>query len=167
MPAFLERMRGEPHKFATTGFGIMTAATGLVGTFIGGWLGDRFLKRTNQAYLWVSGVATFIAAPLTYVGLSNPNRHIYLPAIAVAQLLIFMCTGPVNSAIVTQVDPNERASALGMSILLMHLVGDIPSPPLIGYLSDRSTLEHAFLIVPVAIVIAGVIWVLAARLRDA
>ena len=167
MPAFLERMRGEPHQFATTGFGIMTAMTGLVGTFIGGWLGDRFLKRSDQAYLWVSGVATFVAAPLTWLGLSNPHRAIYLPAIAVAQLLIFMCTGPVNSAIVTQVDANERASALGMSILLMHLVGDIPSPPLIGYLSDRSTLEHAFLIVPVAIVLAGVIWIVAARWRDA
>jgi MFS family permease len=167
MPAFLERMRGEPHQFATTGFGIMTACTGLIGTFIGGWLGDRFLKRNDQAYLWVSGIATFIAAPLTWVGLSNPHRNIYLPAIAAAQLLIFMCTGPVNSAIVTQVDPNERASALGMSILLMHLVGDIPSPPLIGYLSDRSTLEHAFLIVPVAIVLAGVIWIVAARWRDA
>ena len=48
----------------------------------------------------------------------------------------------------------------------MHVTGDIPSPPLIGYLSDRSTLEQAFLIVPLAIVLAGVIWIVAARLRD-
>jgi MFS family permease len=115
----------------------------------------------------VSGIATFAAAPVTYVALSNPHRDVYLPAIIVAEVLIFMCTGPVNSAIVSLVEPTERATAVGLSVFVMHVVGDIPSPPLIGYLSDRSTLEHAFLIVPLAIVLAGVIWTIAARLRDA
>ncbi|HEY3055214.1 MAG TPA: MFS transporter, partial [Thermoanaerobaculia bacterium] len=72
------------------------------------------------------------------------------------------CTGPVNSAIVNAVAPGERATALGLSVLVMHLIGDIPSPPLIGVLSDASSLERAFLIVPVAIVIAGGIWTFAA-----
>ena len=44
----------------------------------------------------------------------------------------------------------------------MHLIGDVPAPPLIGRLSDATSLDRAFLIVPVAIVIAGVIWCVAA-----
>ncbi len=167
MPAFLERVRGMSHGEATVTFGAITLGTGFVGTFIGGWLGDLFLKRSKQSYLWVSGIATFIAAPVTYVALSNPHRNIYLPAIVIAEVLIFMCTGPVNSAIVSLVEPTERATAVGLSVFVMHVVGDIPSPPLIGYLSDRSSLEQAFLIVPLAVVLAGVIWVVAARLRDA
>jgi len=160
MPAFLERVRGVPR--AAEIFGAIAVGTGFVGTFAGGWLGDRLLSRTKSAYLWVSGVATLLAAPLTYVALSNPHRATYFTAVVIAEVLIFMCTGPVNSAIVNAVPPNERATALGLSILVMHILGDIPSPPLIGILSDASSLERAFMIVPVAIVIAGAIWIFAA-----
>ena len=162
MPAFLERVRGMQHAEATVTFGGIAFCTGLVGTFLGGWLGDLFLPRTRQSYLWVSGIATLIAAPIAFVALSNPNRAIYLPAIAVAEVLIFVCTGPVNSAIVNAVAPTERATAVGLSILVMHLLGDVPSPTLIGMLSDATSLDRAFRIVPVAIVIAGVIWCVAA-----
>ena len=58
--------------------------------------------------------------------------------------------------------PGERATALGLSVFVMHLLGDIPSPPLIGKISDATSLEHAFLIVPIAIVISGAIWSFAA-----
>ena len=166
MPAFLERIRGMSHVEATATFGAITCATGFAGTFIGGWLGDRLLRRTKQSYLWVSGVATFVAAPVTWLALANANRMIYLPAIIVAEVLIFMCTGPINSAILSEVKPIERATAMGLAVFIMHLVGDIPSQPLIGYLSDRSTLAQGILVVPVAVVLAGVLWVVAARVRD-
>ena len=158
MPAFLERVRGMPRSEATVTFGAIALVTGFVGTFAGGWLGDLFLSRSKQSYLWVSGIATLLAAPATYVAVSNPHRGVYLPAIAIAEVFIFMSTGPVNSAIINVVKPGERATALGLSVLVMHLVGDIPSPPLIGLVSDHSTLERAFMLVPLAIVVAGGIW---------
>jgi MFS transporter, Spinster family, sphingosine-1-phosphate transporter len=158
MPAFLERVRGMPRSEATVTFGAIALVTGFVGTFAGGWMGDLFLSRSKQSYLWVSGIATLLAAPATYIAVSNPNRSVYLPAIAIAEVFIFMSTGPVNSAIINVVKPGERATALGLSVLVMHLVGDIPSPPLIGLVSDHSTLERAFMLVPLAIVVAGGIW---------
>ncbi|HEX8152053.1 MAG TPA: MFS transporter [Thermoanaerobaculia bacterium] len=166
MPAFLERARGMQRSEATVTFGAIALVTGFVGTFVGGWLGDKFLKRTKSSYLWVSGISTLLAAPLTYVALSNPDRNVYLSAIVAAEVLIFMSTGPINSAIVNAVAPNERATAVGLSVFVMHFLGDIPSPPLIGMLSDASSLERAFLVVPVAIVIAGIIWMATAWLAD-
>lgn len=162
MPAFLERVRGMPRAEATVTFGVIALATGFVGTFLGGWLGDYFLPRSRQSYLWVSGIATLIAAPITFVALTSPVKSVYLTAIVIAEVLIFMSTGPVNSAIVNSVAATERATAVGLSVLVMHFLGDIPSPPMIGAISDASSLEKAFLIVPVAIVIAGVIWIWAA-----
>jgi MFS family permease len=158
MPAFLERSRGMTHSQATVTFGLIGLATGFGGTFAGGWLGDFFLRWTKQSYLWLSGIATLLAAPVTYVALTDHRHSVYIAAIVVAELLIFMSTGPVNSAIVNAVAPGERATALGLSVFVMHLVGDIPSPPLIGRISDATSLERAFLIVPVAIVIGGAIW---------
>ena len=162
MPAFLERARGLTRSEATVTFGAITLVTGFVGTFAGGFLGDFFLRKSRSSYLWVSGVATLLAAPVTYVSLTAPEKSVYLPAIVVAEVLIFMCTGPVNSAIVNAVSPGERATAVGLSVFVMHFFGDIPSPPLIGVLSDASSLEQAFVVVPIAIVVAGVLWTYAA-----
>ena len=86
----------------------------------------------------------------------------YLTAIVIAEVLIFMCTGPINSAIVNAVSPLERATAVGFSVLVMHFLGDIPSPPLIGWISDRSSLAQGVLVVPVAVLAAGLIWSYAA-----
>jgi MFS family permease len=162
MPAFLIRVRHMSPADATKTFGVIAVITGFVGTFGGGRLGDYCLKYSKQSYLWVSGIATLLAAPATFVALTNANPRIYLPAIVIAEILIFASTGPINSAIVNAVSPGERATAVGLSIFVMHLLGDVPSPPLIGYLSDLSSLDRGFLVVPVAIVIAGAIWLYAA-----
>lgn len=162
MPPFLERVRGMTHSEATVTFGTITLITGFVGTFLGGWLGDYFRRRTTQSYLWVSGLATFIAAPAVYLAVSSPSRPVFLSAIVIGEVLIFMCTGPVNSAIVNAVAPTERSTAVGLSVLVMHLLGDMPAPPLIGVISDHSSLDRALLIVPLSVVLSGVIWSYAA-----
>jgi MFS family permease len=161
MPAFLERSRGLSRSEATVTFGAIARVTGFVGTFAGGWLGDYFLRWTKESYLWVSGIATLIAAPVTYIALTDHRHSVYIAAIVIAELFVFMSTGPVNSAIVNAVAPGERATALGLSVFVMHLLGDIPSPPLIGKISDATSLEHAFLIVPVAFALGGAIWMFA------
>lgn len=162
MPAFLERARDMSRQNATVTFGVIALVTGFVGTFAGGWLGDRLLPRTRRSYLWVSGIATLLAAPLTWLAVTDPRPAVFLPAIVVGEVLIFMCTGPVNSAIINAVAPGERSTALGLSVFIMHILGDIPSPPLIGAISDASSIERGLLLVPFAILLAGVIWVWAA-----
>jgi MFS family permease len=163
MPQFLERVRGIPAAQATTGFGAIVIVTGFLGTFIGGWLGDYGLRYSRQAYLWLSGAATLIAVPFAIVALTAEAPAVFYPAIVLAELLLFMSTGPINAAIVNGVSPLERASAVALSMFMIHLLGDVPSPTLIGQLSDLSSLGNAVLIVPVAVAISGVLWLLAAR----
>jgi len=163
MPTFLERVRAVPAVEATTGLGAILVVTGFVGTFAGGWLGDYFLRFSRQAYLWFSGISTLVAAPFALLALSAPSPAVYYPAIVVAELLLFMSTGPINAAIVNIVSPLERASAIALSMFAIHLLGDVPSPVLIGYLSDVGSLGRAVLIVPVAIAIGGVVWLACAR----
>jgi MFS family permease len=165
MPTFLERVRGIPADQATTGFGAIVVVTGVFGTLIGGWLGDYCLERSPQGYLWFSGVVTLAAAPLVLVSLTAPLPQVYYAAIVIAELLLFMSTGPINAAIANIVSPFERASAIALSMFAIHLLGDVPSPPLIGHLSDSGSLARAVLIVPVAVAIGGIIWLLSARVN--
>lgn len=162
MPAFLERVRGLPRAEATVTFGAIVVATGFAGTFAGGWLGDALLRRTRQAYLWLSGVATLLAFPLALVVFLAASRAASLAAMVGAQLLMFASTGPVNSAIVNEVGPGERATAVALSILAIHTLGDVPSPWLVGVLSDGVGLERAVLIMPAAILVSGLVWCWAA-----
>jgi len=163
MPSFLERVRGLSKTEATTQFGAIVVVTGFVGTFAGGWLGDWYLKRSANAYLQVSGWATLAAAPAALGAFVLPQRAAYTTAIVIAELLMFASTGLINSAIVNVVAPTERATAVALSILAIHLLGDVPSPFLIGVISDATSLSTAFRVVPVAILIAGCIWLWAAR----
>jgi len=162
MPLFLERIRGLSKGDATIQFGAIVVVTGFVGTFAGGYLGDFMLKRSRQAYLLLCGLSTLLAVPFAAAAVLASDKATYFPAIIIAQLFLFASTGPVNSAIVNLVDPLERATASALTIFTIHILGDVPSPYILGKISDGSNLGDAMLLVPIAIGISGVVWLAAA-----
>jgi MFS transporter, Spinster family, sphingosine-1-phosphate transporter len=163
MPAFLERVRGIPQAQATVSFGAIVVITGFAGTFLGGWLGDYCAKYSKQAYLLVSAAATLLAVPFVWFALTASSNTTYLVCMVIAQLLMFLSTGPINACIVNLVLPTQRASAVALEIFAIHLLGDAISPYLIGAVSDASSLAQAVKIVPIAVIIAGALWGWAAR----
>jgi MFS transporter, Spinster family, sphingosine-1-phosphate transporter len=162
MPAFLERVRGVPRSEATVNFGTIVVITGFIGTFVGGWLGDYCVKYSRQAYLWLSALATLVAAPCVWMALTTPSRTLYAVWMVAAQLLLFLSTGPINAAIVNLVVATERATAIALGVFAIHLLGDVLSPFIIGAISDASSLARAVQIVPIAVLIGGCVWIWAA-----
>ncbi len=140
MPAFLERARGIPRSEATVNFGTIVVVTGFVGTFVGGWMGDYFAKNSRQAYLWLSAVATLIAAPFVWLALTTTSTTLYTAYMVTAQLCLFLSTGPINAAIINLVIASERATAIALSVFAIHLLGDALSPLMVGALSDAFSL---------------------------
>ncbi len=163
MPAFLERVRGIPRSEATVSFGAIVVITGFIGTFAGGWLGDYCARYSKQAYLWISAAATAIAAPCAWFALTTSSTTHYLVCMVIAQLMMFLSTGPINASIVNLVRPEQRASANALGVFTIHLLGDVPSPWLIGKVSDVFSLAQAVKIVPVAILVSAGIWAWGAR----
>ena len=166
MPAFLERVRGMGRADATVSFGAIVVITGFIGTFAGGWLGDHWAKTSRAAFLWLCALSTLAAAPCAWLALTTVSPHLYLASMIVAQLCLFLSTGPVNAAIVNLVSPLERASAVALSVFSIHFLGDAISPFLIGAVSDATSLGAAVKIVPVAILVCGLVWVCAARAQE-
>jgi MFS family permease len=161
MPAFLERTRGVPQDKATVSFGAIVVVTGFVGTFAGGWLGDYCARINQRAYLGISALATLLAVPFTWVALTSTSATTYLVCMVMAQLLMFLSTGPINASIVNLVLPAQRASANALGVLTIHILGDVPSPLLIGWVSDHTSLLEAVKLVPIAILVAAAIWMFA------
>jgi MFS transporter, Spinster family, sphingosine-1-phosphate transporter len=50
-----------------------------------------------------------------------------------------------------------RAAALAVNIFIFHLLGDVPSPALIGYMSDKYSLQLAFVGPVIAIALSSAI----------
>src|SRR5438067_2093825 len=102
MPTFLSRVRGIPLKEANLSFGLITLFNGIVATLIGGWLGDKFLKRKPGAYYVLSAFAMAAGIIPMAIAIYVPGRAMF-PAIFVVEFLIFLNTGPLNAAIVNSV----------------------------------------------------------------
>jgi hypothetical protein len=111
-------------------------------------------------------VATALAVPFTFAALCRPEPAVFWSGMVLAEILLFASTGPINAVIIAQVPPTYRAAALAATNFTIHVLGDVPSPPLIGWLSDHGSLERAVLLVPVAIAIAAVTWLGAAVLEE-
>lgn len=164
MPTFFARIKHLPLDRANAVFGGMTVVSGLIGTFLGGWLGDVLLRRTKKAYLLVSGWGMLLAVPAVYVGLTAEEPAVFLPAIFLAEVLVFLNTGPANAVLVSVVLPEIRATAIALSIFVFHLLGDVPSPILIGRVSDwTGSLESALMITSAAMALSGLLYLWGAR----
>ena len=158
MPEYLERVRGRTLSEANFVVASVTVVAGLVGTFVGGYLGDLLSARVKHGQLWLCGLSSLAATVPTFFALTVPSTA-YVIWLFVAELLLFLSTGPVNVAIVNVVPINARAMAMAVSIFTIHLLGDAISPPIIGALADFSSLPRAVLIVPAVVALSGLLWI--------
>ena len=156
VPTFLERERGIPLDRANYYFGLITVVNGLAGTAVGGWLGDLWLRRSRSAYYSLSAISVLLALPgALYAFYGNPAW--IFPSLFVAEFFLFLNTGPLNAAIVNSVAAPIRATAIGLNLFVIHLLGDAFSPILIGAISDRSSLRLGFSVTLVAMVLSAAV----------
>jgi len=113
----------------------------------------------KHGQLWLCGISSVAAVVPTVLALTVPSAPGYIVWLFIAELLLFLSTGPVNVVIVGVVPVGARAMAMAVSIFVIHLLGDAISPPIIGALADFSSLARAVLIVPAAVAITGFLWI--------
>ncbi len=156
MPSFLSRVRGVPLVSANRIFGLITLFCGLVATIVGGWVGDRMLRRTAGAHYLVSAVGMAVAVPAMCGAIYSTGPAMY-PSILLAEFFLLLNTAPLNAALVNSVGAAVRATAVAVNLFVIHLLGDAFSPTLIGWISDRSDLETGFASAIAAVVLSAAI----------
>jgi len=154
-PSFLNRMHGLDVAKGNAIFGGLTVVSGIVGTLTGGWLGDRIQARSKSGYLLVSGWGFVLGTPALACAILSNDLNSCLAAIFIAETLLFLNTGPLNTVIVNVSPASSRAMAFAINIFAIHALGDAVSPAIIGALSDSLDLRKAMLITPFAIAIAA------------
>ena len=155
IPSFLNRTHSLDVAKANTLFGAITVLAGILGTMTGGWLGDRWQKRSGKGYLLVSGWGFLIGTPFVVWAILAPSLTSCMSAIFIAEFFLFLNTGPLNTVIINVTNPAVRAMAFAVNIFFIHALGDAVSPSILGWLSDQWGLRSALLITPCAMVLAG------------
>jgi MFS family permease len=134
------------------------AAGSLIGTLLGGWLADHLQRRMPQGRLLISTISFLLGAPLTFIALSIHDLTPFIGVFTLAIVTLSLCLGPLNAVIQDIIEPEMRATAIGIVLLVAHILGDAASPLLIGIIADRSSLGTAFLTTaPTCLLIAGLI----------
>ena len=163
IPSFLNRAHALNVAKGNTLFGATTVLAGILGTLAGGWLGDRWQKRSGKGYLLVSGWGFLIGAPFAAWAILAPGLASCMSAIFVAEFFLFLNTGPLNTVIINVTPPAVRAMAFAVNIFFIHALGDAFSPSILGWLSDQWGLRSALLITPLAMVLAGLLCFICGR----
>ena len=163
VPSYLHEYRGLADLgHVNTVFGAITVVAGFAATLFGGWLGDKLRPRFGGSYFFVSGGGMLTAVPCFLAMLYVPFPAAWV-FVFLTVFFLFFNTGPSNTALANVSPPSIRASAFALNILCIHLLGDAFAPPLIGWVAGRTNFNTAFLLVAVAMFVAGVVWLLGAK----
>jgi len=163
LPTYFNRVHGLSLAAAGTAIGGITVVAGLGGTLLGGWWGDRLLRRTRKAYFLVSGWGLLLSAPGAVLAIAATDPWLAFGAIFVAEVLVFLNTGPLNALIVAVTPPGIRARAFGLNIFAIHAFGDALSPALLGLVSDLTNLSTALTLPAFFLAAAGLLCLWGAR----
>jgi MFS family permease len=156
MPQFLYSERHYTLAAANFTFGIIIVVDGIVASLAGGWFGDYLLPRMKSSYYLISAASMGLGIPFMIVALFVKGR-VMVPAIAVAAFFLLLNTSPLNAAVINSVGAHIRATALAMNIFIIHLLGDVPSPTMMGWVADRRSLQAAFVLPVIAMAISSAI----------
>ncbi len=149
MPTFLSRSRGYSLEAANEIFGGIIVVDGILASLAGGWLGDYLLPKMKSSYYFVSAVSMALGIPFMIVALFFKGP-IMLPGIGIAAFFLLMNTSPLNAAVVNSVGAHIRATAIAANIFIFHLLGDVPSPTMMGWVADRHSLQSSFILPVIA-----------------
>src|SRR5437016_315759 len=94
--------------------------------------------------------------PFMIVALFVRGR-VMVPAIAVAAFFLLFNTAPLNAAVINSVGAHIRATAIASNIFVIHILGDVPSPTMMGWVADHRSLQAAFILPVIAMVVSSAI----------
>jgi predicted MFS family arabinose efflux permease len=132
-----EEMRDTAERHSTVIASAITLGGCLLGAAASGVAGDSLLRRTRRGLVLTIALGLIVGGPAIFVYLVSDVRWIYLPSLGVAGFFLSWSAAPMGALIHSLVEARLRASALALFTFAIHLLGDAPSPVVVGAISDR------------------------------
>lgn len=136
LPSFFTRSFDLPLGDIGWFYGSIVLVGGVLGTWLGGWLGDRAGPDRPGSYALIPAICFTIAAPCFAAGLFAPSLQVAWILFAIGQMLALAWLGPVIAAVQHIVPPNMRATASASFLFINNLIGIGFGIFFLGFMSD-------------------------------
>jgi predicted MFS family arabinose efflux permease len=160
IPAFFMRVHGFGLAETST-YLFLIGLTGMIGTYLGGYLGDRMGRTDKRWYMGVPGIATIISVPFAVLFYTTGDPMLAIVLAIPGAILGPMYLGPTFAMTQTLVPPAMRSTASAILLFVLNLIGLGLGPVFAGFLSDtlkpeygEESIRYSLLILAVA----GNIW---------
>jgi len=110
--------------------------TGMIGTYLGGHLGDRYGLHDARWYAWIPAIATALGVPFAIAFYAWPTPYVALMLAVPPTILGPMYLGPTFAMTQTLVKLRMRATASAILLFILNLIGLGIGPWFVGALSD-------------------------------
>jgi len=138
MTSFFIRTHGMGLRDATLHVALINGASGAVGTYLGGMLGNRMSARGGLAGAAIVCACGFLlAGPLFGLGYLAPDPMVATIMLMIATMAQLSYFGPAYAIVHSSVEPRMRATTIAVILLVTNLLGYGLGPPLVGAASDH------------------------------
>lgn len=133
---FFQRTHGMSPGEVGLWFGLAGGAAGILGTFLGGWLADRYGATNRRHVLTAPAFGMAVAAPIAFFAYQASSWPVALALLFLPTLLNSLYYGPTYSSAQGLVPLRARAVAAATVLFFQNLIGLGLGPLFFGMLSD-------------------------------
>ncbi len=134
------------HGLSLTQVGVLLAVagglSGMIGTFLGGYLGDKLGARDKRWYLWVPAWGAFLSMPTGLIYFLTDNTTLAVICQFLTTLTFSMFLGCCLAISHTLVHPAMRAFTSAVLFFILNLIGLGLGPLTTGAISDWLAPEY-------------------------
>lgn len=135
-PAFLMRVHGMTSSQAGLGMGVVFGVGGLIGTFAGGWFGDRLARRSEGWRLGVPALGQALSLPTALGAWLVADPDLAVGLLTVSYMFGLLYFAPTFAAAQALVPDRIRATTSAVLLFCLTIVGSSVGPLAVGAISD-------------------------------
>jgi MFS family permease len=134
---------------------------GVLGSWIGGRLGDRLMQYTPSGRVIASALGFLLGAPICVLLLLVDDVRLFSLLFFVVVFFFTWYNGPIAAVLFDVVPRGIAATVMGAYVFFIHIAGDAIALPVVGFLSDRYGLRVALMTLPAVGLMGGALLLLA------
>ena len=136
---FLIREHGLGVREASINYGAPLSAVAAIGTFLGGYLTDKFSPRLNTAVAIIPAIGLVLAVPLYIFAFYSSSLTIVFISWALAATCHYAYLGAQYNIGQGVVSARSRATAIAILLIIVSIIGNGIGPQFVGIMSDVFT----------------------------
>jgi len=166
MPMIIVRTKNMDLANGVMMFGGVTVVSGIIGTFVGSYLADKLRPKIPRIPILLCAISILLGTPFAASVLFIDDQMWFFIVLFICEIFLFANTTPITIVLLESVPADQRSIAMGLSVLAIHAFGDGISPALIGYVSDKTDVITASILLPIGLVVGFVFWYLGYKKWD-